>query len=80
MFSCDTDTFRDAVKNLMAKEKEEDDLYSTISASVNFFNAKMKKKMVLLKQRRQDRERRVARSEQGHEEEARSSRLMYMSS
>ena len=80
LFSCDSDTFRDAVKNRIAKVKEEDELYSTISASVNFFNEKMNKKMVLLKQRREDRERRIARSEQAHEEEARSSRLMYMSS
>ncbi len=75
LFSCDRDTFCNAVRNRITKLKEEDEMYSTISGSVKFFNDKMKKNMEMLKKRGKDRALRIARDELPHETQARCSRL-----
>ncbi len=67
LFSCDTDTFRDAVHNRNTKVKEEKELYEIIIGSINYFNERMKTKMELLQQRSLDPEQRINRGTMSRE-------------
>jgi hypothetical protein len=80
LFSCNCDTFHDAVNNRITKVKEEGELYATIIGSINYFNQKMKAKTALLEQRCIDRDIRRARKELPHEKEARCSRYRHIKS
>jgi hypothetical protein len=79
LFSCNCDTFHDAVNNRITKVKEGDELYSIIIASINYFNKRMKTKMELLQRRCLDREQRINKRELQHEKEVRCSRVRHIS-
>jgi hypothetical protein len=74
------DAFHSAVKKRITQVKAEEEYRSTIEKSVDYFNSKIKQKMMLLQRRREDRCAGVVRDMLPHEQEVRLSRINYMSS